>query len=223
MPRPNILSHVPHPTPPPNRVLVHGDGHRNWKNSKSVIVTSRLMDARRGAGADARYVQLSHNSPLEEHIYAAWPGGETNAYQKSGCKRIAEMMEKVCDEGLRIECDGTRASITVEFVVGGDYPWIAACMGLVGHISAHPCVWCEVEKSKLGAWRPQVLDRAGFVVLRNAKRHKALAHLGGFCPTCKKTYVSTSTTAAARDWAALSKSKQREFSRDHMGTYHLEG
>ena len=50
-------------------------------------------------------------------------------------------------------------------MVGGDYPWIAACMGLVGHISTYPCVWCEVEKSKLGAWRPAVLDKAGFVVL----------------------------------------------------------
>lgn len=89
------------------RVLIHGDGHRNWKNAKTVIVTLRLIEARRpanqagedGEESEDRFIPLTKNSPFTEHIYAAGTGGESHADQMRYCERIRAMVTAVTRGG----------------------------------------------------------------------------------------------------------------------------
>ena len=153
-----------------------------------------------------KYISLSRNSPLQEHVYAAWAGGEAHADQKRGCARIVDMMAAVIgDGGLHIQTAQGEAMIKCEFVIGGDYPWLASSMGLAGHMSTHPCIWCEVHKDKLGVWRESELDQRGFAELRTPARQRAWAHLGGYCPTCRKNYSAANHAAATAEWNSLSK------------------
>ena len=212
-------------------MLTHGDGHRNWGNKKSVIVTQRLMEARRGTGAAERILPLSHNSPFHEHVYSAWAGGEENEAQKVGCERIAAMITDVSANGITIDAPASatgQITFGVSFVVGGDYPWLAASLGLVGHQSSCPCVWCDVKSSDLGHVRPQMLDAPGFVTPRTQAEQSARAHLfgdaGGRCKCgTQREKTFTSDADAKRKFAALSATAKKDFSKNHFGTYFQQG
>lgn len=181
------------------------------------------MDAKRNEDGVNVFYQLSQNSPFQEHIYSVWSGGESNAHQAAGCARIKEMMATVVAEHLKVVLAGTEYLFEVEFVIGGDYPWVASALGLVGHIGSYPCVWCEVKKEDLGAVMACELDKPGFIVPRTKARHQAWAHLGGYCSTCKKTFASNSTTAAQSWFNAQTKNAQKQYSSKHAGIYHLQG
>lgn len=111
----------------------------------------------------------------------------------------------------------------IEFVVSGDYPWLAASLGLVGHNSTHPCLWCKVHKDKLGVWQLSALNRADFAPARNDAEQRRLAHqdVGRPCACCKKSFASPAVAKSA--FEDLSKAAQSKFSSEHMGTYFQQG
>ena len=76
------------------------------------------------------------------------------------------MMADVKANGLDLD-EGTFA---VDFVLGGDYPWMASALGLGGHTCTYPCLWCEVHKKDLGKWRAQLIDAPGFAPARTPSR-----------------------------------------------------
>jgi hypothetical protein len=176
-----------------------------------------------------RYIALSRNLPFDEHIYLAWEGGESNADQRRGCDKLMKMVADIVANGGLVSWDaGTdtdTCQVKVEFTVGGDYPWVAACLGLVGHTSTYPCVWCEVHKDNLGVWRPNRLDSEGFATPRTRTRQLVLAHLfddaGGTCPCCNKTFANRADAQAK--WAALAPTPRKTYSSLHLGTYCLQG
>ena len=115
------------PSLPTFRILTHGDGARGWKNGKSVIVTSRFMEARRKCRDTGQTIiyRLSLNSPFDEHVYAVWEGGESNADQKRGSRLIVDMMTTVLGNGGQLDFDAAgsasgTASVTIRWVVGLD-------------------------------------------------------------------------------------------------------
>ena len=178
-----------------------------------------------------KFVPLSHNSPFHEHVYAAWSGKETHEDQQAGCERIVAMVDAVVARGITIEApasDVGEITFEVEFIMGGDYPWLAASQGLVGHVGACPCVWCEISAKDLGHAREQVLDAPGFVVLRTRARQCAHAHLfgvaGGRCKCGGKHERTFANDADAKmKYAALSKKAAGEFPKHHAGTYFQQG
>ena len=80
---------------------------------------------------------------------------------------------------------------------------MAACLGLVGHQSTYPCLWCVVNKSDLGQWRPAVLDAPGFAAPRLAADQAMRAHMfggdgGGNCSCCGKTFQNLAAVHSVR-------------------------
>ena len=186
------------------------------------------MEARRTrADGTETILPLSHNSPFHEHVYSAWTGGEDNAEQHAGCALIAAMMADVSANGVTIEAaNSTHGTINfqVSFVVGGDYPWLAASLGLVGHQSSYPCVWCDVASKDMGHVRPQKLDAPGFVTPRTPAGQRARAHLfgdaGGKCKCGGKVEIRfTSDADAKRKYCEKGKTYQKDYSKNHVGTY----
>ena len=90
------------------------------------------MQARRtGPDGTTTFHQLSTNSPLHEHLYAAWEGGESHADQKRGCERIVAFTQAVLDANGVFTFDAASSAngevqVRIEFAVGGDYPWVAS-------------------------------------------------------------------------------------------------
>ena len=141
------------------------------------------------------------------------------------------MIAEVSRDGIEIEDpagdSGDKIKFPVRFVVAGDYPWLAASLGLSGHAGTYPCVLCEIHQDKLGVWRESALNAPGFATLRTPERQRKLAHLfsggGGRCNErcCNMTWGTRA--AVQQHWDGLSNSKRSSFARDHFGTHCLEG
>ena len=93
------------------------------------------------------------NSPFTQQVYSLWEGSESYSDQKDACHRAADMVRMINSAGgmevlIPDDEDGgavKKVKLKIEFVLGGDYPWVNALLGLHGHMGSYPCNICEVR------------------------------------------------------------------------------
>ena len=84
-------------------------------------------------------------SPVHMVTIIAGEGPESHENFKDQLDAIRPAMDAIAADGLVI--NGVKFNVT--FYLGGDLPFVAAVLGLVGHIHTYFCVWCLCMQSQL--------------------------------------------------------------------------
>lgn len=129
---------------PPVQVYVEltGDGAGMMRRVKTWLIATKIVKTLSNS---------MESSPFSCNTIIAGEGPESYENFKDQFDAIRPAMDTAADEGLLI--NGVKFIVT--FYLGGDLPFLAAIMGLVGHIHTFFCLWClctldEMPKLNMG-------------------------------------------------------------------------
>ena len=122
---------------------VLGDGYRHFRREKVVQLVYKLAHNNRPLGnVEAGASLTGAISSLD--LVAVWSGSESHKEISEKAKPCLELSEEITEAGgLEVRWDGTKRTIAVDQVAGGDMAWIHAC---AGQRNWEWCLWCEMNK-----------------------------------------------------------------------------